>query len=94
MAHVMNNTKLSSLDDLFKSSGVGSDNHRNIVEIPLSELHEFKGHPFRVLDDENMALLVESVKDNIDWITGLNAGGNLLFRKKNVLICCGHFFIF
>ena len=64
MAHVMNNTKLSSLDDLFKSSGVGSDNHRNIVEIPLSELHEFKGHPFRVLDDENMALLVESVKDN------------------------------
>ena len=33
-----------------------------INEIPLEELHEFKGHPFRVLDDEKMAETVESIK--------------------------------
>ena len=33
-----------------------------IKEIPLTELHEFKGHPFRVLDDNKMAETVESVK--------------------------------
>ena len=30
--------------------------------IPLSQLHEFAGHPFRVLDDEKMQETVESVK--------------------------------
>ena len=33
-----------------------------INEIPLEELHEFKGHPFRVMDDEKMAETVESIK--------------------------------
>ena len=32
MAHVMNNTKLSSLDDLFKSSSVGNDSHKNMLD--------------------------------------------------------------
>lgn len=33
-----------------------------IQEIPLSELHPFEGHPFRVMDDEDMMKTVESVK--------------------------------
>ncbi len=32
-----------------------------IQEIPLSELHPFKGHPFKVVDDEAMQRTVESV---------------------------------
>lgn len=32
-----------------------------IQEIPLSELHPFKNHPFRVVDDEAMQRTVESV---------------------------------
>ena len=32
-------------------------------EIPLSELHPFEGHPFRVVDDEDMMKTVESVRD-------------------------------
>ena len=32
-------------------------------EIPLSELHPFEGHPFRVADDEEMMKTVESVRD-------------------------------
>lgn len=33
-----------------------------INEIPLSDLYDFKDHPFRVLDDEKMAETVESIK--------------------------------
>lgn len=32
-----------------------------VQEIPLSELHPFKNHPFRVIDDEAMQRTVESV---------------------------------
>ena len=33
----------------------------SVQEIPLSELHPFKNHPFRVVDDEAMQRTVESV---------------------------------
>ena len=32
--------------------------------IPIAELYEFAGHPFRVLDDEKMQDLVESIREN------------------------------
>lgn len=32
------------------------------TEMPLSDLHPFEGHPFRVLDDELMGQTVESIK--------------------------------
>ena len=35
-----------------------------VQEIALSELHEFKGHPFKVLDDEKMQETVESVREH------------------------------
>ena len=33
-----------------------------IKDVALSDLHPFKNHPFKVLDDEKMAEMVESVK--------------------------------
>jgi len=33
-----------------------------VTQVELSELHDFKNHPFRVLDDEKMAETVESIK--------------------------------
>ena len=41
--------KLNSFDDLFGASDMtaGTD---QVQEIPLSELYEFRGHPFKVLD--------------------------------------------
>lgn len=33
-------------------------------DIPLDQLHEFKNHPFHVVDDEAMLELVESIKKN------------------------------
>lgn len=54
--------RLNSYDDLFGSAGVQSDSGQ-VQEIPLSELHDFKGHPFKVLDDEKMQETVESIKN-------------------------------
>ena len=35
---------------------------KKVVEIPLSELHPFKGHPFKVKDDEAMMETADSIK--------------------------------
>ena len=32
-----------------------------VVQIPLTELHPFEGHPFKVLDDELMQDTVDSI---------------------------------
>lgn len=53
---------LNSYDDLFGSSGIQADTGQ-VQEIPLSELHDFKGHPFKVLDDEKMRETVESIRN-------------------------------
>ena len=45
--------ELASVDDLFSTEESRADAQREkVVEIPLSELHPFKGHPFKVKDDE------------------------------------------
>ena len=52
---------LDSYESLFgDQEGTGKDDR--VRMIPLSELYEFAGHPFRVLDDEKMQETVESVK--------------------------------
>ena len=40
---------------------VGGDDTA-VTEVPLADLHAFKGHPFRVLDDAKMEETVESIK--------------------------------
>ena len=54
--------KLSSFDDLFGTQEAGTETEQ-VQEIPLCELHEFRGHPFKVLDDEKMQETVESIKN-------------------------------
>ena len=57
--------KLNSVEALFGNANTSSDidsADERISEIPLSELHEFKGHPFQVHDDEKMDETVESIK--------------------------------
>lgn len=55
--------KIDSFDDLFGSS---TEEHlsqaEQVVEVPLEDLHTFKNHPFRVLDDAKMEETVESIK--------------------------------
>ena len=57
------NIKLASVDDIFSTEESRVDDQRERVqEIPLSELHPFKDHPFKVKNDEAMLDTVESVK--------------------------------
>ena len=47
--------ELASVDDLFSTEESRADAQREkVLEIPLSELHPFKDHPFKVKDDEAM----------------------------------------
>ena len=57
------NIKLASVDDLFSTEESRADETREkIIEIPLTELHPFKDHPFKVIDNEAMFDTTESVK--------------------------------
>ena len=57
------NISLTSLDDLFSTEEERSKEVvGTIVNIPLSQLHDFPNHPFKVRDDEKMEETVESVK--------------------------------
>lgn len=55
--------KLQSYNDMF-----GEDENAEVIvqeqikDVALSELHPFKGHPFKVSDDAKMEEMVESVK--------------------------------
>lgn len=51
--------KLSSYDELFGETPV----HADAVEVMIKELYDFENHPFHVNDDEDMAELVQSVRD-------------------------------
>lgn len=52
--------KLTSYDDLFGTSG--TEGGEVVTSLPIRLFHTFKGHPFRVVDDEKMQETVESVK--------------------------------
>lgn len=57
------NLKLASYDDIFSTEESRADAKlEKVQEISLSELHSFKGHPFKVLDDEAMQKTVESIE--------------------------------
>ena len=56
------NISLSSYDDIFQTDQSREEaRQERVQEIPLSELHPFKGHPFKVLDDDAMQKTVESI---------------------------------
>jgi len=55
--------ELASVDDLFSTEeGRQDEQLEKIQEIPLSELHPFKDHPFKVKDDDAMIETADSIK--------------------------------
>ena len=55
--------ELAWVDDLFSTEEGRQDAKlEKIQEIPLSELHPFKNHPFKVKDDEAMMETADSIK--------------------------------
>lgn len=56
--------KINTFDDLFGGTEVVSANGtEQVTEVALTDLHEFKGHPFKVLNDDKMKETVESIKN-------------------------------
>ena len=53
------NISLTSYDDIFTTEE--SRQTEQIQQIPIADLHPFKNHPFKMLDDEAMQRTVESV---------------------------------
>ncbi len=61
--------KLASYDDLFGTSELVSG--EAVTSVLVSQLHPFKGHPFRVADDAKMQETVESVKQHGVLVPGI-----------------------
>lgn len=56
------NIQMTSYDDLFSVGDVAGTTGEKVQVIALGELFPFKGHPFKVLDDEAMEEMVESIR--------------------------------
>ena len=57
--------ELTAYDDLFQTDESRAEAKLSkIRDIPISEIDEFPDHPFKVLMDEDMEQLVESIKRN------------------------------
>ena len=55
--------ELASVDDLFSTEESRTDAQREkVMDIPLSELHPFKDHPFKVKDDDAMMETADSIR--------------------------------
>ena len=56
------NVSFIKYDDIFSTEqSRAEDRLEKVREIPLAELHPFKNHPFKVLNDESMQRTVESI---------------------------------
>ena len=64
MADRKSDFTLTKLDDLFSTQEQRDEEKLSkIRDIPLTEIDDFPDHPFKVRDDEDMAQLVESIKE-------------------------------
>ena len=65
MAKTLPKLDTSSLDDLFSTEEQRQEAQlEKVNKIPISEIHDFKNHPFGVRLDEDMSKLIESIQDN------------------------------
>ena len=65
---------LPPLADLFSTSDERAreaQTQERVMMLPVSELHDFPGHPFRVRDDEEMEKLAESITQHGILMPGL-----------------------
>ena len=54
--------KMESFDDLFGGSTAQEIGAEQIINAPLTDLYEFKDHPFKVVDDEKMEETTDASK--------------------------------
>ena len=58
------NLPLEKLDDLFSTQSERDDSHlEKVVNIPIDSIDDFKNHPFKVEDDDELEQLKESINE-------------------------------
>ena len=57
------NISLKSYEDIFTTEEKRQETGEQVVMIPVNQIHEFKNHPFKVLDDEDMKKTVDSIRE-------------------------------
>ena len=70
--------KIEKFEDLFGGSAGQGSFAEQIINAPLADLHTFKDHPFRVVDDEKMEETTESIRQYGVLVPGIarpRAGG-------------------
>lgn len=56
---------LKSYEDIFSTEEMRQDDKREkVMVLPVSDLHPFKNHPFKVLDDDKMRDTVQSIREH------------------------------
>lgn len=65
------NIQITSFDDLFSAGNVEQACGEKMQEIDLAELFPFKDHPFKVLDDETMQDMAESIREHGVLVPGI-----------------------
>ena len=69
---VLENVKLTSFDDLFGGNKIEKATEAgDVKEIPLSELHEFHNHPFQTRSEEELAEMIESIREHGVLVPGI-----------------------
>ncbi|ETT61791.1 parB-like partition protein [Paenibacillus sp. FSL H8-237] len=64
--------KLTKFDDLFTTDEGRADSQRErVLDIPLAEISDFLGHPFKVRADEAMLEMADSIKQYGVLVPGL-----------------------
>jgi ParB family chromosome partitioning protein len=83
----MERVKLTRFDDLFGSKEVEKSlENGDIRQIPISEMYAFHNHPFQIRSDEELAEMIESVRQH-----GVVVPGIVRPRKKGGYeIIAGH----
>ena len=83
---------LTGYDELFMSTEERLDAKKpKVDELPLDELKPFKGHPFKVMEDEEMERLKESIRESGVLIPALarptESGYELISGHRRLAAC-------
>ena len=57
------NIRLKGYDDIFSTEESRQETGEQVVSIPVKLIHEFRNHPFKVLEDEDMRKTVDSIRE-------------------------------
>lgn len=93
MTKLKSDFTLPTLDDLFTTQAERDDAKlERVKNIPLDELHPFKNHPFKILNNEDMERMIESIR-KVGTITPalarpLSDGGYELISGHRRLAAC------